>query len=38
MNTDALALLLIFLEYILFFGMITMMKNLNAFQIVKVQS
>ena len=38
MNVDTLALLLIFLEYVLLFGMITWMKNVNNFQPVKVQS
>ena len=36
MNTDTLVILLYFLEYALFFWMITWMKNVNNFQIEKV--
>ena len=38
MNTDALVLLLIFSEYVLYdFWMITWVKNVNNFQIAKIQ-
>ena len=37
MNTDTLAVLLIFLVYVLLFWMITWMKNVNKFQIAKVK-
>ena len=36
MNTDTLVLLLIFLNMVYYFWMITLMKNVNNFQIAKV--
>ena len=37
MNKGTLVLLLIFLENVLFFWMITWIKNMNNFQIVKIK-
>ena len=38
MNTDTLVILLIFLEYVTLFWMITSVKNVNNFQIAKFHS